>query len=245
MSTPWHADRYRGFRIPFQAGCAAISASSAGGSLFRSVCCAADRSFDVVPSNNSLFTPGPEQQVRMLRQMLPQVFDLSRVSEIFSAFLTVLQQEGGISSMSQVDSDVTTVLYKFGQLSYLATITRSTTVSVAKTGIAKHVSIRLPNGAFLYSPPDELAGQQLEDWRQQCPGWYRLDTSAHAAFQPMINHARKFIGDESAKAIIFYNFTMRRIDLKVHSSLASSKDRSMLSICFEPGYPEYDFKDDW
>lgn len=173
-----------------------------------------------------------------LRKLAPEKFDFRVINESFAAFLAKAKTEDGKDLHDQ-----SYVLYNFDKLQYRGTIDRqSFTDENGQKWTA--LNVRLSNDGFCYPSTAELkVYQELEDARHRgMPGWVILDRSEKARFSHVVAFAEAYLGPEAElKFKIFYNFSEDRIDFKVRHARTSR----VLTVCFEPGYPEIPFNDYW
>lgn len=175
----------------------------------------------------------------VLRKLAPEKFDFRVINDSFAAFLAQAKTADG-RNLRRVDH----VFYTFDKLQYRGTIVRQTFTDDATGKEWDALNVRLSNDGFCYPASNELkVHKELEtDRHRGMLGWVVLDRSEKARFSHVVAFAEAYLGPEAELQFkIFYNFDEDRIDFKVRHA----KSSRVLTVCFEPGYPEIPFNDYW
>ena len=107
--------------------------------------------------------------------------------------------------------------------------------------------VGLSNDGFVYYPSkDKIHIVEEGIQRYNSNTWASLDEKYISEFSSIINWCKIRLGCSGqggrAKVKLFYNFKEERIDIKIFG-VEKWYDK-MITITFEPGYPEFDFDDE-
>jgi len=176
----------------------------------------------------------------LAKNAFPELFNTTQISAILlsweSTALTIT-----IDVWKDYYNSNNYIFYDHDKLTYRSTIISNT--YVYRNQEVKCLTIVLSNDGFLYSPSNEHKIYRNNISRHDgSPYWVLLaDEEVKNIFKAHIEFASKYFGKprHSLKYKVFYNAATSRIDFKAFY------DNYELNICYEPGYPVDDFKDEW
>jgi len=164
-----------------------------------------------------------------IKAKFPEKFNFEIINQHFEAFAA--------KKADLEDVKISRVKYAYDHLRYQSDIRRTTDDEGERS-----YYISMSNDGFLYPDSAELQVFRSKIRRRRSETWCMLDKKEISKFPSLVLYAQQFLklGNE-IQCQVFYNFIEDRLDFKAFNR----KDKKVLVITFEPGYPVSEFEDHW